>query len=79
MRRRSKTITLTENQLAWLYSRGGRNINDVFLYKGKPHTHMRDGKIDKPFELPEDKYLIVKRIKNGTAYYTHVRYVWETV
>ena len=26
-----------------------------------------------------DKYLIVKRIKNGTAYYTHVRYVWETV
>ena len=81
MRRRSKTITLTEKQIAWLHSRGGGTINDVFWVKKKPFIHMNDGHSYVPFELPEDKYLIVEKVKNGiyNTFYTHVRYVWETV
>jgi len=74
-----KKYKLTENQLAWLFSRGGRTINDVFIYKKKPHTFMYDGRNYAPFEIPEDKYLVIKKIKNGryNTFYTHVRYVWE--
>lgn len=33
--------------MAWLTTRGGRTINDVFVINGKPCVYMRSGKYKK--------------------------------